>query len=90
MEKSKLKSGMMLGFANSSNIKLVLLNTNDGDTTCDLEPKEFSSGGFRHYNYYKLDSWDENLEALHSTSLGNITKVWDMYGILIWERKITI
>jgi len=88
MKRSELKSGMMLEFTNSSIKRLVLLDTEKGDTTCDLNLDIYQTGGFRHGNYFDLINWNEDLTAAEKNSaLGDIIKVYSMYGELIWERN---
>jgi len=85
MKKSDLKSGMILEFENKEQ-RLVMLGTKIGDITCQYQnPKKFYGNIVRPHDYYELDKIEEDLTS--SRILGNVNKVYGMYGELIWERK---
>ena len=87
MKKSDLRSGMMVEFTNYIGKRLVLLNTSEDNVTCNLTPKDCKLGGYRLYDHYSLSHNDEDLKEIGITTLGDITKIYDVYGKLIWERE---
>jgi hypothetical protein len=85
MKKSGLRSGMMVEFTTRSQRALILLNSNQGDVTCDLTPEHCDYGGYRHCNYYGLDKYNDDLTEKTNVT-GDIIRVYNEYGQLLWER----
>lgn len=91
MKKSELKTGMYLEFKNGTK-KLVLLNTSQGDVVSNIEAENCNHiadiNSPRLYNFYPLNHLSENLEEIgHDHIIGDVVKVYGMYGKLLWGRR---
>lgn len=87
MNKSDLKSGMMVRIKGKEELSLVLIGTDQGDVTCNLIPKECKLDIIRHYNYYGLYNYNNDLTPKKGSYKGVITAVYNEYGKLLWERE---